>query len=192
MKSNDDPFYSPGPYPDDEPERQRVVDQLVRARPDFSDLEQFVAQTAALFQVPSAAITILDGHRQWIPVRTGMPVSTTQRSEAFCGHTILQSDPLIVLDASQDERFEGNPLVLGDLSVRFHAGARIVLAGAPIGALCALGPSPLQTVNDEQLDRLRALSRQVAEHLATQLALTGGEARSTPFIRVVEGNGDEN
>lgn len=46
------------------------------------------------------------------------------RDISFCAHTILQTDPLIVNDMQQDERFHDNPLVIQAPFIRFYAGYR--------------------------------------------------------------------
>lgn len=179
-------FYSPGPYPVDEEERQRVVKSLVASKPKFSELQSIVAEVAELFATPSAAVTILDDHRQWIPVRKGIPVSTTCRSHAFCGHTVLQADPLVVLDATQDERFEGNPLVLGGLNVRFYAGARLMVGGAAVGALCAMGPVPAAAIASSKVARLHDLAREASDYLNANLTAQS-EGGWPTMLRVIDG-----
>ncbi|KTF67886.1 MULTISPECIES: GAF domain-containing protein [unclassified Sphingomonas] len=178
-------FYSPGPYPKDEVGRQRIVKRLVSSKPDFGKLQHLVSEAAKLFGVPSAAVTIIDDHRQWIPVRECIPVSTTRRSEAFCGHTISQEKPLLVRDATQDERFDGNPLVVGELQVRFYAGARLMVGGAAVGALCALGPVPIPEISASQLARLDELAKQASTYLNQHLINNVDSGTLSPPLRLV-------
>lgn len=63
------------------------------------------------------------------------------REESFCTYTILpdtNDNLLIVLDASEDERFSKNITVNGPLQIRFYAGAPIILHGTKIGTVCVM------------------------------------------------------
>jgi len=86
------------------------------------------------------------------------------RDIAFCALAIFQSDVFIVPDASQDERFSGNPLVVSEPKIRFYAGATLMTDGQALGTLCVLDRVP-RTLSPEQLEALRALSRQAQAQL---------------------------
>jgi GAF domain-containing protein len=91
---------------------------------DFDSLTRFIASVCS---VPMAAITLVDGDRQWFKASIGLAVRETPREIAFCAHVIVQPDrPFIVPDALVDERFSDNPLVTGDPYIRFYAGMPIV------------------------------------------------------------------
>jgi two-component system cell cycle sensor histidine kinase/response regulator CckA len=71
----------------------------------------------------------------------------------------------IVPDASQDERFAGNPMVAGAPRVRFYAGAPLLTAeGQAIGTLCVKDVVPRQ-LSHSQREALLMLSRQVMVQL---------------------------
>ena len=52
----------------------------------------------------------------------GIDAEETPRDVSFCGHAINQDDVFIIPDATADDRFADNPLVTGDLAIRFYAG----------------------------------------------------------------------
>nr|WP_301183116.1 GAF domain-containing protein [Sphingomonas quercus] len=130
-------------------------------------MQDIVARAAALFGVTTAALSIIDRHRQWFAARIGLGVCETNRAISFCGHAILTPERvLIVPDASRDRRFAGNPLVIGEFGLRFYAGAPLrTEAGDTLGALCVIGTRP-QMPTPDQVEALTALSHEAAGIIA--------------------------
>jgi PAS domain S-box-containing protein len=129
--------------------------------PPEKELDELTGLAASICQAPVALISLVDAERQWFKSRVGWSVTSTQRNISFCGHAILQSEPLIVPDASADPRFADSPLVCCDPKVRFYAGAPLITPeGHAIGALCVMDYRPRELTAD-QLQCLRTLSRQV-------------------------------
>lgn len=125
---------------------------------DLTFLASYVCQT------PVALISLVDADRQWFKSKVGVSVLETSRDIAFCASAILQPDLFIVRDASQDERYADNPLVVADPKIRFYAGAPLMTHGQALGTLCVVDREPRE-LRPEQLDALRALSRQVVAQL---------------------------
>lgn len=95
------------------------------------------------FDVPMVLVSLVDEQRQWFKCHRGLQVPETGREISFCSHTILEADLLVVEDATRDGRFADNPLVTGDLHLRFYAGVPIRTdAGLPVGTLCLLSDRP--------------------------------------------------
>ena len=147
--------------------RQAAVDQYeivdTFAEQAFDDLTRLAADT---FDTPIALITFLDKDRNWFKSRVGMAASEAPRESAFCEHLLLQpGEALVVNDASTDERFSSNPLVVGEPNIRFYAGAPLIApSGHVLGAICAISPKPHQ-VGPEAVETLLFLAKQVVEIL---------------------------
>jgi PAS domain S-box-containing protein len=131
--------------------------------PAFDALTRLAADS---FDVPIALISLIDERRQWFKARIGLDAAETLREDAFCGHAIASpGEVMVVPDASQDARFAANPLVTGDPSIRFYAGAPLVTsAGHALGTLCVIDRRP-RTISAAQIEQLRGLAAQVVAQL---------------------------
>ena len=130
--------------------------------------DRVVRLAKRLFGTPISLITLVDSDRQWFKANIGLEATETGRSESFCGHAILGSETMVIPDAQLDPRFVDNPLVVGDPSIRFYAGAPIVSpGGARIGTVCVIGREPRELSEAEILD-LEDLASIVNAELASR------------------------
>ncbi|XID75716.1 ATP-binding protein [Alkanindiges sp. WGS2144] len=128
----------------------------------FNDLVQLAARICG---APIAVISLLDRERSWFKSSYGLPRGEVERRLSICSHAILQPEIFIVEDTHQDQRFADNPVVNGDLNIRFYAGAPLKTAcGHQLGTLCILDSKP-RSLDADQLDALRILAHQVMAHL---------------------------
>ncbi|AMJ55802.1 MULTISPECIES: sensor domain-containing diguanylate cyclase [Stenotrophomonas] len=146
-------------------QRYRVLDTA--REQEFDDL---VTIARTICGTPMGAVTLIDRDRQWFKSLQGLDGEQTPRDEAFCAHTILKPEELMVVaDARQDQRFSANPLVLGDPHIRFYAGAPLLSSdGYALGSLCVFDSVPAQ-LGTPQAEALRALSRQVSRMMEMRL-----------------------
>lgn len=120
--------------------------------------EEIAKLAAHVCGVPVSAISLIDEDRQWFKAIFGMDAEESPRDDAFCAHTILEDDVMVVEDATTDRRFADNPFVLSDPRIRFYAGAPLVTSeGHALGALCVIDTQPRQ-LSPEQVDALRGCS----------------------------------
>ena len=152
----------------------RIVDTLEEQA--FDDLTRMAASVCG---VPIALISLLDRDRQWFKSRVGLQATETPREFAFCEHAIHAPEPvMMVRDATQDERFAANPLVTGDPSIRFYAGAPLVSSGGQrLGTICVIDRVPRE-LDARQIETLQFLADQVMRKLEErrQALAAGGPA----------------
>ena len=128
--------------------------------------------------VPIVLVSLVDTDRQWFKSRQGLDATETPREVSFCAWAIEWDRPLIVRDASTDERFQGNPLVTGEPHIRFYAGIPLKSSdGHNLGTLCAID-TVSRDVSDAEIGVLSDLARLVMNeielrYLARTDALTG-------------------
>lgn len=142
--------------------------------PEFDELCRLAAQ---LCDCPIAAITLVDGTRQWYKARIGLPVPHTPRTaDGFCANAVVGRELMQVPDVLLDPRF-ANASSVTSLGVRFYAGAPLVnREDMVLGTLCVLDRKP-RTLTPAQLDGLRILSRQVMAQLELRRIALVGELR---------------
>lgn len=152
--------------PGNEAERLQALRQYYVMDTDdeecFRDLVQLAAK---ICDVPISIISLLDDERSWFKSAHGLPRGEVDRKYSICSHAILQPEIFIVEDTQLDPRFVNNPIVTGDLNVRFYAGAPLKTAcGHHLGTLCILDSKPRQ-IDPDQIETLRILAHQVMAHL---------------------------
>lgn len=145
--------------------------------PRLAEITDFAAK---LCDVPIALVSLVETTRQWFPARTGLDVTETPREQSMCAHAMQQPDIMIVPDAMDEPRFAENPLVLGEPSIRFYAGAPLVAPdGTQWGALCVIDRVPRAGLTDLQHQGLKVLATSVVGYLVSYEAQLAELARST-------------
>ena len=150
------------PFPNNEAERLAALKEYrILDTGSEQPYDDITALAAHICQVPIATISLVDEARQWFKSSVGMSRQQTSREVAFCAHTILQREPLVVRDARKDRRFANNVLVTGEPYIRFYAGFPLVnQEGLALGTLCAIDRKPRE-LSAKQEKAMQALVRQV-------------------------------
>ena len=58
--------------------------------------DDIVLLASQICGTPQALMGLVDSDRVWHKARIGVPVSEAARDISFCGHTILQSAPMVI------------------------------------------------------------------------------------------------
>ena len=164
------------PIPHNDKDRiEALLDYCVLDTPQEDSFDAVTHLAATTFGVSISLVSLVDQKRQWFKSAYGMAVDQTHRKFAFCTYAIMDKEPLVVLDAAQDERFEHNPLVTGEPKIRFYAGAPLVTAdGFNIGTLCVIDTNPRDTFHQFEVDRLVGFARIVTSILEMRRRMLTG------------------
>ena len=128
-------------------------------------LDDLTAMAADICGTPIALITIADENRIWFKAKYGVDATEVSSEGSFCTRTKSVDDIIVVPDTREDVRFANNPLVTGEIKMRFYAGAPLISPeNVTLGALCVIDREP-RTLNESQLRSLRVLAEQVTTHL---------------------------
>ena len=128
----------------------------------FDDIAHLARQICG---TPIAIINFVTDKRQWFKAKIGVDITEVPRYLGLCPICIQQRDILVIPDTLADQRTKNNPVVTSYPYVRFYAGAPLITPeGQVIGTLCVIDRIPRE-ISQEQVESLKALSRQVIAQL---------------------------
>jgi len=141
------------PNPSNEATRLKALHELKILYTDQEErFDRITRVVAKVLHAPIVMISLVDTDRQWFKACIGIDTRETPRSVSFCGHAILQDDLFIIENALKDDRFHDNPLVTGEMHIRFYAGRPIKFDGQNIGTLCIMDTKPRKFTDQERSD----------------------------------------
>lgn len=145
--------------------RYRILDGI----PD-GVFDRVCALAARFCNVPIATVTVVDEDRVWLAARRGIDATEVSRGPGLCASAIMADVPYIVTDAAADPRTYNNPLVRGELGLRFYAAAPIVTHdGYRLGTVNVIDTEP-RDVSSAEVATLQDLARLVADALELRLS----------------------
>lgn len=142
----------------------------VITRPPRSDLIALVEIAAQVADVPMATINLITDTEQYQIATAGFEAAVCAREDSMCNVVFQGGVPVIVPDASQDDRFRDNPFVTGVIGdVRFYATHPLrTPEGTLIGTLCVFD-TVARTLTASQESALVNLADRVVDLLELEL-----------------------
>ncbi len=154
--------------------------QILDSKPEPA-FDRLTKLAAGFFDVPIATITFVADGRAWTKAAAGLAVSEHTEMSGFSTHVVEHGETLVIEDATTDQRFVGDPLVVAAPHLRFHAGAPLISqTGQRIGALSIADIRPRSNFSTTDTDRLQDLAALVIEQLELRLKHSGSrQAKGT-------------
>ncbi|MDB5100072.1 MAG: hypothetical protein JWM80_4493, partial [Cyanobacteria bacterium RYN_339] len=162
--------------PEEERQRVEVLHGLqLLDTPKEERFDRITRLARRVFDVPIAAVSLVDVDRTWFKSCVGLEDLEVPRTLSFCDHAIRQDGSLIIPDTQLDARFVDHPLGL-----RFYAGRPLTAHGRRIGTLCLMDYVPRE-FGPEDRASLYDVARLVEAELDTvnlaEAWLTAAESR---------------
>jgi GAF domain-containing protein len=129
--------------------------------------ESITRDLAKAFNMPVAAMVLVDEHTLLWKSQTGLPAALQEqelsREESISSHVVGRNDLLMVPDLARDPRFAKDPLL--QHGIRFYVGAPLrTQAGFVLGALCLMDHQP-RRLTERELELLRLVSNHLMEQV---------------------------
>lgn len=145
--------------------RFKIIDALIQKMQSGDEvLNALVTSAAQVMHVPIALVTFV--HRQQLLhlSRFGLEAESSDVDQSFCMHHLADAELMEISDTTLDLKFLNNPNVVGDMHIRFYAGAPLVVDGVPIGRLCVLDKKP-RVLNTHQRQNLMLMAEAASEYV---------------------------
>lgn len=143
-------------------ERQRIEvpdDYKILDKAPELAFDRLTRLAADIFNVPMAAIILMDDETQWFKSSVGLNLDEVPKDLDFFNLTPDNEEILMVADAAQDNRFKDNPLVNGPPNLRFYAGCLLMNPQkTPLGILWIGDIKSRSLLTHEELNRLQSIA----------------------------------
>ena len=153
------------------------VERLVALRnyeildtPPDGAFDRITALAARHFDVPVALVSMVDEDRIWFKSRHGLEADQIPRSPGLCASVIFSDNAYVVKNAIEDPRTLTNPLVAGELGLRFYAAAPLVTHdGFRLGTMNIIDFKPRE-FDQEGEETLREFAGLVMDQIELRLS----------------------
>ncbi len=137
-------------------------------RRELTALVDLAAQVAG---VPYAVVNLLTSNLQHQVATTGFVGQSTPRGDSMCRTVVESGEPVMVSDASLDERYADNPWTTGEVAeVKFYGSHPLrTPEGVVIGTLCVFDEEA-HPITTEAASGLAQLADRVVDVLELELA----------------------
>ena len=128
-------------------------------------LDRIARLAAQTFDVPMAFVSLLGREDAVLIGRHNVTMERGPREAAYCAHTILGDEPLVVSNARSDPRFSTTSRT--QAGIGFYAGAPLVspIDGHKLGALCIADDHARPALDEAQRRLLTGLARLAIDDL---------------------------
>jgi signal transduction histidine kinase len=149
---------------------QAIASYDVVGEPPRRELEALVDLAAQVAGVPFAAVNIMSSHSQHQVATTGFEGKDSTLDDAMCRLVVESGRPIMLEDASRDERFADNPWTDGRIGdVRFYGSHPLrTPSGLVLGTLCVFDTEAHQ-VTPQSAKGLAQLADRVVDVLELEL-----------------------
>lgn len=148
----------------------------------LQSLDPVVRIASRMFDMPVAAVNMIGSDHVFFAASVGLGAVDMRRDVSFCAHAINQSDVMVVPDATLDDRFHDNPLVIGETNLRFYAGVPLLSPdGLALGALCVIDDRPHNDFSQDDQQRLLELAKMASDRLELRRIEVSSERTRPPF-----------
>ncbi len=162
-----------------QPERLKALHDLgILDTPPEPRFDRITGLVADVLNMPIALISFVDRDRQWFKSICGFTASETDISDSICAHAINEPELLVVENTLEDEKFKNHPAVVGEMAIRFYAGAVLrSRSGQPLGTLCIIDLRP-RRLGTAQRRQLLSFARLVESEIWEDIADIQARAQS--------------
>ena len=157
--------------------------EILDTPPDGA-FDRITALAARHFGVPIALVSMVDEDRIWFKSRYGLDADEIPRSPGLCASVIFSDSAYVVKNAIEDPRTLANPLVAGELGLRFYAAAPLITHdGFRLGTINIIDFHPRE-FDAEGEDTLRQFAGLVMDQIELRLSARKAiESLSNFFVR---------
>lgn len=160
------------PVSDNESERIEFVKNLaILDTHPTENINRIVSLCHSIFQVPTAAVSIISDDRAWFMAGVGLASPEEERDLALCNYAIVGEEIYEVPDAMDHPEFRQNPLVAHAPGIRYYAGAPLKYDDFNLGALCLIDTKPREPLDNRGRKILHELSLMVVREIRIQRIL---------------------
>ncbi|MCC6007379.1 MAG: diguanylate cyclase [Rhodobacteraceae bacterium] len=154
---------------------------VLEAGPE-EEFEHITDLARLIFAVPMAAISLADGHRQWLKAQRGLVARHGALDLAFTPYVLASDAALMVDDARYDPRFASDPAVRQDGGIRSYLGAPLrTPEGQAIGVICIMDTVP-RDFSEVDAEVMQQLARMTIGNLELRL-ITSKDAQTGAATR---------
>lgn len=143
--------------------------EILDTPPDGA-FDRITALAARHFDVPVALVSLVDEDRIWFKSRHGLQTDEIPRSPGLCASVIFSDEAYVVRNAIEDPRTLANPLVAGQMGVRFYAAVPLVTHdGFRLGTMNIIDFKP-RDFDGRQLSDLHEFAGLVMDQMELRLS----------------------